>query len=440
MKKLLTVISCFLVLVCGSWAQQTTNYKFSFNPDKEIPGFIKVVPQSAFSEEKGFGFDFNTAPVGVDRGGKDPLTSGFCTSDKPFFFSVKLPEGNYNIKIVIGDLKGSSEATVRAESRRLLAQNIVTGQGKFITLTKTINIRIPAIGTTGKEVKRKPREMNKLDWDNKLTFEFSGKRPCISSIEIERNDKAMTMFLAGNSTVVDQDDDPWASWGQIIPSFLSPGLSVSNNAESGLSLGSFLSSNRLEKILNVMKPGDYLFIEFGHNDQKEKGPNDGAYKSYTERMKRFVTGFRNKGGNPVIVSPANRRSFGDDGKITNSLEDYPVAARKVAEELKVPFIDLNGMTKTLYESFGPDNSKNLFVIYPANTFPGQKEALNDNTHFNSFGASELAKCIIEGIRKEIPGFSKYIMKGTPPFDPSKPDRFEDFSLPLSPHSPVVVVP
>jgi hypothetical protein len=157
-------------------------------------------------------------------------------------------------------------------------------------------------------------------------------------------------------------------------------------------------------------------------------------------MKRFITEFRNKGGNPVIVSPANRRSFGDDGKITNSLEDYPAAARKVAGELKVPFIDLNGMTKILYESLGPDNSKKLFVIYPANTFPDQKEALNDNTHFNSFGAFELAKCILEGIKTDNLGIKKYIMKGTPSFDPSKPDRFEDFSLPLSPHSPVVVIP
>jgi lysophospholipase L1-like esterase len=189
----------------------------------------------------------------------------------------------------------------------------------------------------------------------------------------------------------------------------------------------------------MMNPGDYLFIEFGHNDQKEKGPDDGAFKSYSERMRLFVTEFRKKGGIPVIVSPANRRSFGDDGKITNSLGDYPAAAKKVAEELNVPFIDLNAMTKTLYESLGPDNSKELFVIYPANTFPDQKEALNDNTHFNSYGAYELAKCIMEGIKDNNLGLKKYFAKGIPAYDPGKPDKFEEFSLPLSPHSPVIVL-
>jgi lysophospholipase L1-like esterase len=435
MKKTLILLS-FLIIPALYLAAQQTSFKFSFNPEKEIPGYIKVTPMMDYVSGSSYGFDFGTCPMAIDRGGKNPLTSGFCTSEKPFFFSVNLPEGNYNIRITAGDLNDEAHTTVRVESRRLIFENIVTMPGKFVTLEKTINIRVPQIAGTSSEVKRKPREMNKLDWDNKLTFEFTGNRPCICSIEIEKADNAVTMFLAGNSTVVDQDDDPWASWGQMIPRFLNKGIAVSNQAESGLSLGSFLSSNRLEKVLNMMKPGDYLFIEFGHNDQKEKGPDDGAYKSYTERMKRFVTEFRNKGGNPVIVSPANRRSFGDDGKITNSLGDYPAAARKVADELKVPFIDLNGMTKTLYESLGPDNSKKLFVIYPANTFPDQKEALNDNTHFNSFGAYELAKCILEGIKADKLGIKKYILKGIPSFDPSKPDRFEDFSLPLSPHSPV----
>jgi lysophospholipase L1-like esterase len=360
------------------------------------------------------------------------------TSDKPFFFSVKLPEGNYDIKIITGDLKEEAITTVRVESRRLLFEKIKTDRGKFQTLIATVNIRMPAIEGTDEEVKRKPREMNKLDWDEKLTFEFTDKRPCICAVEIAKNENAVTLFLAGNSTVVDQDDDPWASWGQMITRFLIPGIAVSNQAESGLSLGSFLSGNRLKKVLNMMKPGDYLFVEFGHNDQKEKGPDDGAFKSYSERMRFFVNEFRKKGGVPVIVSPANRRSFGDDGKISNSLGDYPEAARQVGKELNVPFIDLNAMTKILYESLGVENSKKLFVIYPANTFPGQDKALNDNTHFNPYGAYELAKCIIEGIRSNNLGIKKFLEKELPVFDPSKPDPFEEFSLPLSPHSPVVV--
>jgi lysophospholipase L1-like esterase len=435
----LYVSSAILILIdVNISAQQKTSYKFSFNPVKEIPGYIKVDSGTIYSPSTGYGFDFGTEPLAMDRGGKKALTSGFVISDKPFFFSVTLPEGNYNIKIITGDMEQESITTVRTESRRLLFEKIKTAPGKFQTLTATVNIRLPEISETGEVVNRKPRELNKLDWDNKLTFEFTDTRPCICALEISKTENAVTVFLAGNSTVVDQDDDPWASWGQMFPRFLKQGIAVSNQAESGLSLGSFLSGNRLKKVLNMMKPGDYLFIEFGHNDQKEKGPDDGAFKSYSERMRLFVNEFRKKRGIPVIVSPANRRSFGEDGKITNSLGDYPEAAKQVAKELKVPFIDLNGMTKTIYEALGVENSKKLFVIYPANTFPGQATALNDNTHFNSYGAYELAKCIIEGIKANNLGITKYLIKGLSAHDPAKPDPFEKFSLPLSPHSPVVV--
>jgi len=435
----ITILVLLINLPATVTAQQITSYKFSFGP-REAPGYIRVGPAEKYNVRTGYGFDFGTIPFAIDRGAKKALTSGFITGDKPFFFSVNLPEGNYNIKIIAGDLKEAGLTTIRVESRRLLFEKIITEPGKFQTLTVTVNIRVPQISNIGEEVKRKPREEFKLDWDNKLTFEFTDKRPCINALEITPAYDAVTVFLAGNSTVVDQDDDPWASWGQMFPRFLKQGIAVSNQAESGLSLGTFLSSNRLKKVMSMMKPGDYLFIEFGHNDQKEKGPDDGAFKSYTERMKLFINEFRSKGGIPVIVSPANRRSFDEAGKITNSLGEYPDAARKVAEELDVPFIDLNVMTKTLYESMGPEKSKKLFVIYPANSFPWEPKELNDNTHFNSYGAYQLAKCIIEGIRKNKLGIGKFLIKGLPPYNPSKPDPFEKFSLPVSPHSPVVVSP
>jgi len=437
MKKTLYLLLLILSQVVS--AQHKTDFKFSFG-SKEVPGFIKVDPSDNYSEERGYGFDFGTVPLVVDRGGKSPLISGFVTSDKPFLFSVAIPEGNYNIKVITGDLNDTSVTTVRVESRRLIFEKVKTASGKFATLTSTINIRVPEIAGTSEKVIKKPRELYKLDWDNKLTFEFTDTRPCICALEITKVEDVVTIYLAGNSTVVDQDDDPWASWGQMFPRFLKQGIAVANHAESGLSLGSFISSNRLKKVMSIMKPGDYIFIEFGHNDMKEKGPDDGAYKSYSERMRLFISETRIKGGIPVIVSPANRRSFGDDGKISNSLGDYPEAARKVAVELNVAFIDLNAMTKILYEALGPENSKKAFVIYPANSFPGEPKALNDNTHFNSYGAYQLTKCIIEGIKTNNMGIKKYLINDLPAYDPSKPDSFEAFSLPLSPLSPVKVLP
>ena len=440
MIKLRSIQIILILLTCtlSAFAQQPTSYKFSFAPGTTPKGYTQVKPDMAYSKAAGYGFDFGTVPTAVDRGGKDPLKAGFVTSDKPFYFSVALPEGNYNITITMGDLKQASVTTVRAESRRLMLEKVVTAPGKFETKTIVVNIRVPEIAGTNNKVKLKPRELTKLNWDDKLTLEFANTHPCINAIEITKApDNIITVYLAGNSTVVDQDDEPWCSWGQMIPKYFKQGVVISNQAESGLTLGSFLGDLRLEKVLSTMKKGDYLFIEFGHNDQKEKGPNDGAYKSYSERFRTFISKVREKGGIPVIVTSTNRRTFGDDGKITNSLGDYPEAARQIAKEQNVALIDVNAMTKAFYEAMGPDNSKKAFVIYPANTYPGQTAEFKDNTHFNGYGAYEIAKCVIEGIKANKLGLTKYLIDGIAPFDPSHPDPFEQFSLPLSPKSSVV---
>ena len=209
------------------------------------------------------------------------------TADKPFFFSVNVTEGNYKVTLTIGDAKEKGGLTVKAESRRLMLEKIITQPGEVITKTFIVNVRMPEISTGGK-VSLKERELDKLDWDNKLTLEFNGARPCISSIEIAKAEDQVTVYLAGNSTVVDQSAEPWASWGQMITRFFKPGVAIANHAESGLTLASFKSQHRLEKILSTIKAGDYLFIEFGHNDQKMNGPNDGAWKSYAQNLKYFI--------------------------------------------------------------------------------------------------------------------------------------------------------
>ncbi|MDP4291644.1 MAG: rhamnogalacturonan acetylesterase, partial [Bacteroidota bacterium] len=296
------IVLLLLTISVSVFAQQKNSYNFSFNPDNTPKGYIQVKPDMTYSKEVGYGFDFGTTPVAINRGGKDALKAGFCTSNKPFYFSVALPEGNYNVKITMGDLKEATTTTVRAESRRLMLEKVQTAPGKFETKTIAVNIRIPDIAGTTHKVKLKPRELTKLNWDDKLTLEFANTRPCINAIEITPVKDVITVYLAGNSTVVDQDDEPWCSWGQMIPKYFKPEVVISNQAESGLTLGSFLGDRRLEKVLSTMKAGDYLFIEFGHNDQKEKGPNDGAYKSYTERFKTFISEVRKKGGIPVIVT------------------------------------------------------------------------------------------------------------------------------------------
>ena len=417
-------------------AQPTkSSWKFDFGPGKTAAGYQQVLPTTVYSKETGYGFDFGTTATGVDRGGKNVLTGDFVTSQQPFYFSVDVPEGDYNVTVTLGDLKGASSTFIKAESRRLLLQTTPTKPGQLLTQTWTINVKNRHISTGG-DVSLKPRELRKLDWDDKLTLEFDGAPTALVALEITPAPAATTIFLAGNSTVVNQDDEPWASWGQMLPSFFKPGVAVANHAESGLSLASFLGSHRLEKVLSVIKPGDYLFIEFGHNDQKEKGPNDGPFLAYTERLKLYINEARKKGGIPVLVTSTSRRSFGAGGKIENSLGDFPAAVRQVAQQENVPLIDLNALTTKLYEAMGEEESKKAFVHYPANTYPGQPEALADNTHFNSYGAYEVARCVVEGMKTVKLGLVKYLRTDIPPFDPAHPDALTQWHWPESPRSAV----
>ena len=235
-----------------------------------------------YSEAVGYGYDVVEAPT--------------AKSVSPFYFSVKVPDGNYRVSVRLGSKKREGETTVRAESRRMIIEKCVTKKGEFRDFSFVINkrcVEIPSFkGVDGKDtqpdkVRIKPGEVGSLTWDEKLTLEFNGASPCVQSITIEPDTTATTVFLCGNSTVVDQGKEPWASWGQMFPRWFD-GLSIANYAESGLTATSFMAQNRLQKILSVIKKGDYVICEFGHNDEKEKGPGTGAWYHYTVALKKFV--------------------------------------------------------------------------------------------------------------------------------------------------------
>lgn len=337
---------------------------------------------------------------------------------------VDVPDGNYKVTIKIGSEKKAGSTTVRGESRRLFIENLPTKKGEIVERTFVINKRNTQI-SEDEYVKIKPREKSKPNWDDKLSLEFSGDAPQVASLTIEKVDNVTTIFLCGNSTVVDQDNEPWASWGQMIPRFFDDRVAFANYAESGESANTFIAGGRLKKLLTQMKERDYIFIEFGHNDQKQKGPGKGAYYSYMTSLKMFIDEARSKGANPVLVTPAQRRSF-KDGKIVDTHEDYPEAMKWLADKEKIPLIDLHAMTRTLYEALGTEESKKAFVHYPANTFPGQTTVLEDDTHFNPYGAYQIAKCVIEGIKALDLPLAKHISADYVFYNPGKPDAIETF--------------
>lgn len=435
MKHYIALFACIVSLLSQA---QTTTWRFDLGNGTTATGYTAVGPATIYNEQTGYGFEPGAPLKAIDRGGKDALRGDFIISDLPFLFSVKVPEGNYNVTVTLGDADSASVAAIRAECRRMMVQQVKTKKGRFATVSFTVHVRDSLIQGTAKKVRLKPREINYLHWDHKLTLEFNDAHPKVCAIEITPVQDAITVFLAGNSTVVDQAEEPYAAWGQMLPSFFQPGkVAIANYAESGEALNSFISARRLEKVLSLMKPGDYLFIEFGHNDQKQKGEGIGPFTSYKRDLKFFITEARRKGGIPVLVTSMHRRNFDSTDKVVNTLGDYPAAVRQTAAEENVAIIDLNNMSKTLYEAWGPDKSQLAFVIYPAHTFAGQEKELKDNTHFNPYGAYEIARCIVQGIRDNKLDLAKYLKKEVRSFNPARPDDIKKWHWPLSPRMNVV---
>ena len=399
--------------------------KYACGPANRM--FATLSPSSRFTDTTA-GFDLLPSPT---------VEGKSCTSDKPFFFSLPIPEGSYRVTVVLGGPQ-AAVTTVRAEGRRLMLEKIPTAANASVTKTFDTNVRYPEIsGEPATQVKLKPRELGILDWDHKLTLEFNGDHPSVRSIDIQPINqseksgtiKAPVLYLAGDSTVVDQYYEPWAAWGQMLPRFFLPGIVIANHAESGETTRAFVGEHRLAKIMTTMKPGDYLFIQFAHNDMK---PGAVALDDYKKLLTDYIAQTRAKGATPVLVTPMNRRTFDDAGKITNSFGPYPDAVREVAAEQKVALIDLNAMSKTLFEAMGPEGTLKAFMHYPAGSFPGQTAAISDDTHFNSYGAYELARCIVHGIREANLPLTKLLDPAVPDFDPAHPDPQPTFNLPFTP--------
>lgn len=420
-KKILLYFLCISVFFNAEAQKKEATVAFNFGENTNKKTGTAIDKAIVYTDAAGYGFDLDSDKNLI-------FDKKSISAKSPFYFSVKLPEGNYTVEVVLGG-NSSGITTVNAESRRLMLREIKTAEKETKTERFVVNVRTAKFGSNN-SVRLKPGEINGLNWDDKLTLGFLGT-PIIQSIKITPISKIKTLYIAGDSTVTDQDKEPWGSWGQFFPGYLTTDVVVANYACSGLALSSFKSGNRLEKILYLMQAGDYLFIEFGHNDEKAKGEGKGAWGEYTTLMKEYVTRARKKGGIPVLITPTQRRRFNDDGTLQPTHGEFPDAMRKVAQELQVPLIDVTQMTTAMYESWGVEVSKKAFVQYPANTFPGQTKALADNTHFGSFGANEVAKCVLQGIRNLGLDIAKSVKTSFPKYDPKKPSQPDDWTVPMS---------
>jgi DNA sulfur modification protein DndE len=219
-------------------------------------------------------------------------------------------------------------------------------------------------------------------------------------------DEKLTVFLCGDSTLADKlpADKPETGWGMVLPTYLNTEVvQVQNHAVNGRSTKSFLTEGRWQKVMAQVKKGDWVLIQFGHNDQKisDSTRSAPAQTLYRQNLVRFVNETRAKGANPLLITPVMRRKFDEKGTFVDQHGEYPQVVKDVARELKVPLVDLHAKSQAVIEKHGDEGSKVLFMHYGPGIYAKFPKGIEDNTHFSAYGAVVMASLVVQGIM-ELP--------------------------------------
>ena len=223
--------------------------------------------------------------------------------------------------------------------------------------------------------------------------------------------KKIKIFLAGDSTmsIKSEKNYPETGWGMPFIHFWNENLTIVNKAKNGRSTKTFLSEGLWKQIMDEATAGDYVFIQFGHNDEvKSKVNSYTTPEEFTSNLKKYIGDAREKKMIPVLMTPVARRKFDAAGKIEQTHQEYSALVLKVAAEEKLLFIDLDAQSMQLYQQFGVENSKLLFCQLKPGEHPNYPDGKDDNTHFNELGARLIAQLVLKEIRTTIPDLLSYI--------------------------------
>ena len=232
------------------------------------------------------------------------------------------------------------------------------------------------------------------------------------SIAAFAQDTPVTIFLAGDSTMAAKlrEKRPETGWGEMLGQHFKDGtVRIENRAMNGRSTKTFISEGRWQKIIDDVKKGDLVFVQFGHNDEsKDKGERYTPPEDYKKNLMRFVNEVRAKGGTPVLLTPVMRRRFDKDGKFYDTHGEYPGIVRDVARELGAPLIDMHKLSEAVIVKYGVEDSKKLFLQLKPGENANYPKGIEDNTHFSPLGAEEMAKLVVAGIGNAKLNLRKYL--------------------------------
>ncbi|MBW4080606.1 GDSL-type esterase/lipase family protein [Paenibacillus sp. S150] len=363
------------------------------------------------SPEEVYHFDFGTAPAAGTTDVQDTLyaqaagygfenTSGIAAGASQVSlpenakFLVDLPNANYKVTLRLGDAAHDSNVGVKSEFVQKLA---VTRVNAGDPLEYSYDVALV---------------------DGQLEFIFSGTAIDVQEIIIARYPEKVqgtgtTIYMAGDSTMQSYSaaQAPQEGWGQQFGRYFSNGVVVQNDSIGGRSSKSFMADGRLDSILQRIKPGDFFFISFGHNDasigipDRYASPED--YKTY---LARYVNGARQRGATPVLLTPVGRRDFNTTTQEFNvSFPEYVKAAKEAAEELNVPLIDLSTLSIAYYDQVGLSATEKIFLYANPGEYPKYPDGVGDNTHFSSYGAQIIASLVAGAVKDMDLSISPYVI-------------------------------
>ena len=223
----------------------------------------------------------------------------------------------------------------------------------------------------------------------------------------------ITVFLAGDSTMAHKQENkrPETGWGeQLQKHFDISRVRVDNHAQNGRSTKSFIAEGRWQALIDKVKAGDYVLIQFGHNDQPKEKATHTPPDDYRRNLERFVDEVRARKATPVLLTPVVRRRFDEKGVFYDTHAEYPDIVRGVAAGRKAALIDMQRESEKVLVKYGPENSRKLFLQLKAGENPNYPQGVEDNTHFSPLGADVMAGIAVEGFRQQRLGLAKYLKK------------------------------
>jgi lysophospholipase L1-like esterase len=224
----------------------------------------------------------------------------------------------------------------------------------------------------------------------------------------------VTVHLAGDSTMAEKlpERRPETGWGEALPQYFRAGsVRVLNHAKNGRSTRLFIEQGHWQTLLDAVREGDYVVIQFGHNDgAKDRPDRYTPPEDYRANLRRFVREVRQRKATPVLFTPVMRRKFTKEGAFVDQHGVYPGIVREVAAELKAPLVDMHRMSERVLVAYGPEESRRLFLQLKPGESANYPVGVEDNTHFNPRGAEEMAALAAAGIGEQRLGLAKYLLK------------------------------